>query len=97
MPRKAPRLPGRVHVFRMTIVATFLAKLNLEDIEQSSLIAVGITALLDREAAGDFMAYEANPLLCDHADSCHTTMIMLVRVGETDDPVEAHGARRTSG
>ena len=34
---------------------------------------------------------KADPFFCDEADSGDAAMVVLVRVCETDNPVEAHG------
>jgi hypothetical protein len=76
----------------MTVGAASFAKLGFEYIENCSFRAVRVTGLLAREAAGNLRADKADPLFCDKTDSSDTTMAVLVRVGETENPVDAHHA-----
>jgi hypothetical protein len=75
----------------MAIGSAFFAQLDFEDIEDGSLSSVWIARLVNGEAAGSSSANETNPAFCKETDSRHTAMLMFVRVGEANDPVEAHG------
>jgi hypothetical protein len=89
-PHRAPRLVGYIYILRMAVGAALFAEFNFEDVQQRGLTSIGIAGFLYRQAAGNTSTHEPDPLLCDKTDPGDTTMVVLVRVGETDNPVDAH-------
>jgi hypothetical protein len=82
-----PGLACHIHILRMAVGSASLAEFNLEDIQQRGLVAVRVAGFLEREAARDCLSDNPNPLFCGKADSSDTTIAVLVRVGEAENPV----------
>jgi hypothetical protein len=79
----------------MTIRASRLAKHSLKNIEQLGRGSVGITRLVERQATWNLPSNQPHPFLASQADSSNASVIVFVRVGKTDDPVESHSYRPT--
>jgi hypothetical protein len=96
-PDMAPTLFRHKDILRVAIRAATVTEVGFKDIEDCSFLAVWVAGFLHGKTARDPFTDEPNPFFCDKTDSSDTTMIMLVRVGKTENPVAAHGARLTSG
>jgi hypothetical protein len=80
----------------VAVRSALFAQLRLENIEDRRFFTIRIAYLPGSKASGNLAPNEANPFSCDQVDSGHTAVFMLVGVGETENPDEAHGAGLTS-
>jgi hypothetical protein len=76
----------------MAVGTALFAELGFEHIENCRLRSVRVTGLLAGQAAGNTSTHEPDPLFCDKTDPGDTTMAVLVGVGKTENPVDAHRA-----
>jgi hypothetical protein len=87
---RSPGFVGHKYIFGMPVGTATEAEFGLEYIQHRGFSSVGVACFLNGEAARNLMANKSDPLFCGKADSSHTTIAMLVRVGETEDLVEIY-------
>lgn len=92
---QAPGAARYIYIFRMAAGAALLAEFGLEYIQERDFLPIGIARFFSSHATGSLFANKPHPLLCDKANSGDATMVVLVRVGKTENPVETHGVGLT--
>ena len=76
----------------MAVGTAFFAEFGFEDIQNRSLSAIVVAGLLARKASLHFFPYQPYPLFVREADSRHAAVVVLIRIGKTDNLLQAHRA-----
>jgi hypothetical protein len=77
----------------MSVGPALLVKLGFKHIEKRSRLAVRVAGLLKGKAAGDLLANQSNPFICDKTDTSNAAVIVLVGVCKTENSFDTHEVR----